>query len=51
MVNLPCRLLAALVLPAGAVAVVPGSARAAQSYDACTGFIDSLPATVTRQGT
>src|SRR5690606_27849039 len=26
-------------------------AEAAQSYDNCTGFIDSLPATITRQGT
>src|SRR5690606_30319107 len=48
---LPQRLLAALVLFAGmAVAVAPGSANAAQSYDNCTGFIDSLPATISTQG-
>jgi len=29
----------------------PGPARAAESYDNCTGFIDSLPATITTQGT
>ena len=27
-----------------------GPARAAESYDACTGFIDSIPATITTQG-
>jgi len=27
------------------------SARAAESYDACVGFIDSVPTTITRQGT
>jgi hypothetical protein len=29
----------------------PFSARAAQSYDNCAGFIDTLPATITTQGT
>lgn len=43
------RLLAALALSAG-LAAAPGIARAAQSYDNCTGFIDSLPATITTQG-
>lgn len=38
--------LAALVF---AVAAMP--ARAAESYASCTGFIDSLPATITTQGT
>ena len=48
--NLPSRrLLAALALLAGLVGA-PGSAMAAQSYDNCTGFIDSLPATVATQG-
>ena len=51
MTNLPCRLFAALALLAGvAGAFSPGSAQAAQSYDSCTGFIDSLPATVSQQG-
>ena len=31
--------------------VMPATARAAESYDNCTGFIDSLPATITTQGT
>ena len=48
--TLPLRhLLAALALFAG-LAAVPGSALAAQSYDNCTGFIDSVPATITTQG-
>ena len=34
-----------------AAAMVPSAALAAQSYDNCTGFIDSLPATITTQGT
>ena len=48
----PDRLLATLFLVAGvaSLAAAPGSARAAESYDNCTGFIDSLPATVTTQG-
>ena len=49
MTNLPTRLLAALALIAG-LAAVPGSALAGQSYDNCTGFIDSLPATISTQG-
>ena len=48
--TLPFRhLLAALALLAG-LAAVPGSALAAQSYDNCTGFIDSLPTTISTQG-
>ena len=45
--------LAGAVLPAIALLVpaLPLPARAAQSYDNCTGFIDSLPATITTQGT
>jgi hypothetical protein len=43
------RLSIALLL-AGA-ALLPNAARAAQSYDSCAGFIDSLPAVITTQGT
>jgi len=50
MTLLPCRLLAALALLAG-LAAAPGSAMASQSYDNCTGFIDSLPTTIFSQGT
>jgi hypothetical protein len=39
--------LAALML----AVVVPGHALAAQSYDNCTGFIDSLPTTISSPGT
>ena len=39
----PCALVLAL-------AVVAPSAQAAESYDNCTGFIDSLPATISTQG-
>ena len=49
MTVLPNRLLAGLALLAGLVAA-PGSARAAQDYDNCTGFIDSLPAIISTQG-
>src|SRR5690606_24652633 len=42
------RFLAALLLLGGLAATQP--ARAAQSYDACTGFIDSVPATISTQG-
>ena len=41
--------LAALLLVAG-LFTAPGSARAAESYDNCTGFIDSLPAAIGTQG-
>ena len=44
----PYRLLAAALLLAGLLPVSP--ARSAESYDACTGFIDSVPATITTQG-
>src|SRR5688500_982965 len=37
-------------LLAGLWAAMP-TARAAESYDNCTGFIDSLPATISTQGT
>ena len=39
---------ASLIAPISPVAT---SAYAAQSYDSCAGFIDSLPATITTQGT
>jgi len=40
-----------LLLPLAALALaVPPAARAAQDYDGCTGFIDSLPATVSTPG-
>ena len=42
---IPCLLLAVVGL------AVPAAPRAAQSYDNCTGFIDSLPASITAQGT
>ena len=40
----------ALALAISACAIAPG-AQAARAYDSCTGFIDSLPATITSQGT
>ena len=43
-------LLASLVLLTGLFAA-PTPARAAQSYDNCTAFIDTLPATISTQGT
>ena len=43
--------LACLLLAAAAAMLPPASALAAESYDNCTGFIDSLPATVSTQGT
>lgn len=43
------RLLAAGLLALVAF-YVPNNARAAESYEGCTGFIDSLPATVSTQG-
>lgn len=44
---------AAGVLSAAAIvgSTLPSPARAARSYDNCTGFIDALPATVSTQGT
>lgn len=46
------RPLAIATVLAGLAAVAqPGSVHAAHSYDSCTGFIDSLPATITTQGT
>ena len=41
----------AAAVAAGALYLAPGAAHAAQSYDNCTGFIDSVPATITTQGT
>lgn len=43
------RFLPLLLLPL--VALAPADARAAQSYANCTGFIDSLPATISSEGT
>jgi hypothetical protein len=43
-----CRLPAALALLAG-LAAAAGGARA-ETYQTCTGFIDSIPATITTQG-
>jgi parallel beta-helix repeat protein len=40
----------AMLLATGLLAPAP-AAFAAQSYDNCTGFIDSIPATITTQGT
>ncbi|HEY0661599.1 MAG TPA: hypothetical protein VGD21_09825, partial [Lysobacter sp.] len=45
----PAGIAVLAILLAGPVA--PAPAQAAQSYDNCTGFIDSLPATITTQGT
>jgi len=41
----------ALTFVVGLLALTPGTSRAAESYDNCTGFIDSLPAVVSTQGT
>ena len=43
------RALAALVL--AACSFMPATASAAESFDSCKGYIDSLPATITTQGT
>src|SRR5690606_2774500 len=43
------RLLAALLLLGGLLAV-PSPARAAETYNTCAGFIDSAPATISKQG-
>ena len=45
------RILTGLALSIGVLLAWPGQAQAAESYDSCTGFIDSLPATITTQGT
>ena len=42
---------ALLLLALGLLAGLPRVAHAAQSYDNCTGFITSLPTTITSQGT
>lgn len=49
MMSLPRSLLAAVVL-IFSLAFVPVSAIAAESQDSCTGFIDSVPATISTQG-
>ncbi|HEY0662083.1 MAG TPA: NosD domain-containing protein [Lysobacter sp.] len=35
----------------GAMTALPATAHAAEAYDNCSGYIDSLPATITTQGT
>ncbi len=45
------RHLLAAVLMLGGLFLLPVNARAAQSYDSCVGFIDSLPVTISTQGT
>jgi hypothetical protein len=45
------RILTCLALGMGAWLAMPTPAQAAQSYDNCTGFISSVPATITTQGT
>lgn len=47
--TVPSRLFLAMLLLAGALLARP--VEAAKSYDTCTGFIDSLPATIGTQGT
>ena len=44
------RILAGLAA-IGILLAWPGQAEAAESHDSCTGFIDSLPATIATQGT
>ena len=46
----PTTRLAALAVLAAACFPIPGPARA-ETYQTCTGFIDSLPATISTQGT
>src|SRR5690606_14004821 len=43
------RLLAALLLRGGLLAA-PSPANAAETYNTCAGFIDSVPATISKQG-
>jgi len=45
------RTLTCIAMAIGALFAWPRQAEAAQSYDNCTGFIRSLPATITTQGT
>ncbi|HEY0661012.1 MAG TPA: NosD domain-containing protein [Lysobacter sp.] len=40
-----------LLFAVAAGCFVPGKARAAEDYDNCTGYIDSLPASISTQGT
>ena len=44
------RHLLTAVLVLGSLCLLPGNVRAAQSYDSCAGFIDSLPVTISTQG-
>jgi parallel beta-helix repeat protein len=44
------RPLLLVFLALASLAAFPGSARAAESYDSCTGFITSLPKTITQPG-
>ena len=45
------RTLASIALMAGALLVCPPPAEAAESYDNCAGFVNSLPAVISTQGT
>ena len=45
------RILTCIALAIGAWLAMVAPAQAAESYDNCTGFVDSLPATITTQGT
>jgi parallel beta-helix repeat protein len=45
------RILTCVALTAGAWLTVPLPAQGAESYDNCTGFVSSLPATISTQGT
>ena len=44
------RLLPVLPILLAGLTIAPASVRAAESYDNCTGFIDSLPTTISQQG-
>jgi hypothetical protein len=45
------RILTYLALAAGAWLAMPAPVQAAESYDNCTGYVSSLPASITTQGT
>jgi hypothetical protein len=45
------RVLTCIALATGAWLALPLPAQAAESYDNCTGFVSSLPATISTQGT
>jgi hypothetical protein len=45
------RILTCIALATGTWLATPAPAKAAESCDNCTGFVDSLPATIGTQGT